>query len=98
MFGVYGSWIGFILASLCILATIYIACNPGGPFDIVGFFQEVLALPIVIFCYVLWKLWKRSSIIKVSKADLVSGRRELDLRGEREKEALEKATWGPIKR
>ena len=97
-FGVYGSWIGLILCCLCIIATIYTACNPGGNFDIAGFFQEILALPIVVFCYAFWKIWKRPSIIKVSEADLVSGRREMDLRQEKEREVLERQTWGPLKR
>jgi yeast amino acid transporter len=98
VFGVYGSWIGFILCCLCILATIYTACNPGGEFNVVVFFQETLALPIVIACYVGWKLGKRPSIIKASEADLVSGRREMDLKEERQKEELERQSWGRFKR
>ncbi len=98
VFGVVGSWIGFILCCMCILATIYVACSPGGKFDVKEFFQNILTLPIVIFCYVLWKVWKRPSIVKPSDADLISGRRELDLREERKKEELERQTWGPIKR
>jgi amino acid transporter len=86
------------MCCLCILATIYTACNPGGEFEIVGFFQEVLALPICIACYVFWKIWKKPSIIKASQADLVSGRREMDLKEEKEKELLEKASWGRAKR
>lgn len=96
--GVYGSWIGFILCVLCIIATLYTACSPGSDFNVVSFFQDTLALPIVIFCYVLWKIWKRPSIVKAVDADLISGRRELDLKAEREKEEIERATWGPIKR
>ena len=46
----------------------------------------------------LWKVWKRPSIVKLSEADLISGRRELNLREEREKEELERQTWGPFKR
>jgi yeast amino acid transporter len=98
IFGVYGSWIGFILCCLCIAATIYTACNPGGDFSVEGFFQETLALPIVVFCYVLWKVWKRPSIVKSVDADLVSGRREHDLKAEKDKENMDRATWGPIKR
>ena len=93
-----GSWIGFTLCCMCILATIYVACNPGGAFDVKEFFQNILTLPIVIFCYVLWKVWKRPDIVKLSEADLISGRRELDLREERKKDELERRTWGPIKR
>jgi amino acid transporter len=96
--GVYGSWIGFILCCLCIVATIYKATSPGGTFTVVGFFQEILALPIVVFCYVLWKLWKRDAIVKVGEADLVSGRREMDLHHEKQRDLNERATWGPIKR
>src|ERR1700737_5552052 len=70
VFGVYGSWIGFILCVLCILAQIYTSCSPGGKFGVAGFFQGILALPIVVFCYVVWKVWKRPSIVKVVEADL----------------------------
>lgn len=96
--GVYGSWIGFILSILCIIATIYTACSPGEEFSITGFFQEILALPLVIICYIVWKVWKRPSVIKVSEADLISGRRELDLKHEKDLEETRRATWGPIKR
>ena len=97
-FGVYGSWIGFILCCLCIIATIYTASNPGGAFDVVGFFQETLALPLVIVCYIVWKVIKRPGIVKVADADLISGRRELDLHEEKRKEQQERQSWGPIKR
>jgi len=85
------------MCCICIIATIYTACNPGGEFDIIGFFQEVLALPICITCYILWKIWKKPTIIKVSEADLVSGRRELNLKEVKEKELLERASWGRAK-
>jgi yeast amino acid transporter len=94
--GVTGSWIGFILCVLCIAATIY--CAVGSPFSFVGFMQEILALPIVIFCYVVWKVWKRPEYIRLSEADLISGRRELDLVAEKKKEELERQNWGTIKR
>src|SRR5271156_2462438 len=97
-FGVYGSWIGFILCCLCIIATIYTASNPGGAFDVVGFFQETLALPLVIVCYIVWKVIKRPGIVKVAEADLISGRRELDLHEEKRKEKQERQSWGAIKR
>jgi len=95
---VVGSWIGFILCVICIIATIYTASNPGGAFDVTGFFQETLALPLVIFCYILWKFWKQPPYVKSKDADLISGRRELDLHEIKEKERLERTTWGPIKR
>jgi len=94
--GVAGSWIGFILCLLCIAATVYVAV--GSPFDFVSFLQEVLALPIVVFCYILWKVWKKPAYIRLSEADLISGRRELDLEAERKKELAERQNWGPIKR
>lgn len=96
--GVYGSWIGFILCLLCIIATVYTACSPGEGFDVTSFFQQTLAIPIVIFCYVLWKIWKRPAFVKVGEADLISGRRELDLKAEKAREEIERASWGPIKR
>ena len=96
LLGVTGSWIGLILCVLCIMATIYTACGP--PFSFLGFLQNVLALPCVIVCYVGWKLWKKPPYIRLLQADLISGRREMDLKAEKEKEAADRATWGPIKR
>jgi len=95
--GLTGSWIGFIMCCICILATIYTACNPGGDFDVIGFFQEILALPICLTCYIFWKVWKKPSIIKAAEADLVSGRKELDLKEAKEIERRERATWGRAK-
>jgi yeast amino acid transporter len=94
--GITGSWIGFILCVLCIMATIY--CAVDTPFSFAGFLQETLALPMVIFCYVVWKVWKRPAYIRLSQADLISGRRELDLAAERKKEELERQNWGTFKR
>jgi len=96
--GVAGSWIGFLLALICIAATIYTAIGVGGEFHPVDFFQEILALPIVIFFYVLWKIWKRTAIVKASEADLVSGRREVNLQEEKAKEQAEMQNWSTIKR
>jgi yeast amino acid transporter len=96
LLGITGSWIGFILCILCIAATIYTACGP--PFEFLGFLEATLALPCVVVCYVGWKLWKRPAYIRLSEADLISGRREMDLTAEKEKELAERQTWGPIKR
>jgi len=93
--GVAGSWIGFILACLCIVATIYVAC---ADFTVVGFFQETLALPLVALCFIGWKIWKKTKIVSTAEADLVSGRRETDLHAEKEKERAERQNWGMFKR
>lgn len=83
---------------LCIISTIYTASGSGGEFSAIGFFQEILALPIVISFYLFWKILKRPGFIKASEADLVSGRREVNLREEKAKEQAEMQNWGTFKR
>jgi amino acid transporter len=92
--GVWGSWFGLILNALCIIAQFYIAVAPiGGKATAYDFFVQMLALPIIIVCYVGWKLWHRTRFVRAHEADLLSGRRELDLAGMRRQELEERATW-----
>jgi len=99
MLGIYGSWLGLILACCCIAASIYVAFPADmKDFSMVEFFQELLTIVIVTLCYVGWKFWKKTSVVKLAEADLVSGRRELDLHEEKLKEIEERKEWGPLKR
>lgn len=46
-----------------------------------AFFESYLAGPVVIFFYIVWKLWSRnwSWYVKAHEMDLDTGRRSLDL-------------------
>ncbi|KAL8708689.1 MAG: hypothetical protein Q9225_007565 [Loekoesia sp. 1 TL-2023] len=82
-FGVIGSWIGFFLACIALIATFYVSLFPiGSPPDAETFFENYLAGPVVIVLYLGWKIYTRGRgglFFKASKMDLMSGMRHLDL-------------------
>lgn len=78
-FGIIGSCFGLLLNILCLVAQFYIAVFPlCTPASVAGFFQSYLAAPVVIFFYIIWKVWKRPPFMRPSTIDLVTGRREID--------------------
>ncbi|KUJ13918.1 amino acid permease [Mollisia scopiformis] len=82
MFGVLGSWYGFILNVLCMIATFYVALFPiGGSPNAQDFFSYYLAAPLILALYLFWKLWSRHWAMYVPAADMdiTSGRRAIDL-------------------
>lgn len=98
-FGVWGSWAGLILNILCLIAQFYVALFPiGGEPNANSFFQAYLAFPIVIAFYLFWKVFKRTRWVRSSEVDLVSGRREINLKAILEKEREERSHWGPMKK
>jgi len=82
--GVYGSWLGFILNVLVLIAQFWTAVWPIGygsltPRDRAEtFFLAYLAFPVVIMCYIPYKIYFRTPFMRTSNMDLVTGRRELD--------------------
>jgi len=84
---------------LCLIAQFYIAVWPiGSEPSGKAFFEAYLAAPIILVLFLGWKIWWRTSWVKTMEIDLQSGRRDLNLRELREQEAIERATWGPMKR
>jgi amino acid transporter len=43
-----------------------------------GFFKSYLALPVVIFFWIIGYLWKRKAWLRTPQIDVDTGRRELD--------------------
>jgi len=82
-FGVWGSWIGLVLNILSLTASIYVGCAPlGGSFTVVGFFQQCLAIPVVIFFYLVWKVYSfivipqhRRMWVNIDRIDIYAGMR-----------------------
>jgi len=95
MFGVWGSWFGFVLNVLCLVATLYTSLYPvGGPdLDPMAFFENYLAAPLVIVFFLGHKLYSRTWSIGVnlSTLDVDEGRRELNLKDEMDAERAEYA-------
>ncbi|KAN0103177.1 amino acid permease [Hyaloscypha variabilis] len=82
--GVYGSWLGFLLNCLVLMAQFWTAAWPigYGTFTASGiaqnFFLAYLAAPVVILFYIPYKIYYRTPFMKTSNMDLQTGRRELD--------------------
>ncbi|KAK5210065.1 hypothetical protein LTR47_002952 [Exophiala xenobiotica] len=81
--GVYGSWVGFILAILCLIATFYISLFPIGGTPTGGaeaFFESYIAFPIIIGLFLFWKLWTNNWKfgVKTKDMDIDTGRRDFD--------------------
>jgi amino acid transporter len=57
------------------------------------FFEGYLAAPIVIAFYIGFKVWKKTSIVRLKDIDVVSGRREIDLDQILADERAVRATW-----
>ncbi|RDL29942.1 putative amino acid transport protein GAP1 [Venustampulla echinocandica] len=82
--GVIGSWVGFSLNVLVLISQFWTAAWPVGygemtKVEIVeNFFLAYLAAPVVILSYVGYKLYYRTSILRASEMDLVSGQRDID--------------------
>lgn len=80
LFGVWGSWLGFILIVLVLIAQFYVALYPIGSDtpSAEDFFESYLAAPVVILFYIGCYIYTRKSWIPLSKIDIDSGRREID--------------------
>lgn len=82
--GYWGSWLGFVMNILILIAQFWTAVWPVGyasetPSEIAqGFFEAYLAMPIVIFFYLAFKIIKRPKFKRIRDIDVTSGRREMD--------------------
>lgn len=90
--GVVGSWIGFIINILVLIAQFWIALFPVGESpDPAAFFQKYLAFPIVVVFYAFWKIYKKPPFVHTRNIDVDTGRREMDLDLLKQEVAEEKA-------
>ncbi|KAF8453939.1 amino acid permease-domain-containing protein [Terfezia claveryi] len=97
--GVIGSWLGFILNFLVLVAQFWTALWPIGKNpEAEVFFSLYLAVPVVLVFYIVYKLLFWTSIVRAKDMDLVTGRRELDIAELLADERAEKATWPVWKR
>ena len=95
--GVYGSYLGLGIIVVVLIAQFYVAISPigGGINSAEGFFQAYLALPVVMFFWVIGFAWKRKGWLKTSQIDVDSGRREIDWEAHRaEQERRRNASLG----
>ncbi|KAL9020460.1 MAG: hypothetical protein Q9185_002335 [Variospora sp. 1 TL-2023] len=101
--GVLGSWIGFIFNVLVLIAQFWTGFAPiqpqyGPPITgtlahVRNFFQAYLAAPVVLLCYIVYKLIYRTPIMRCKDMDLKTGLRDLNLVELLADEEFEKASW-----
>jgi amino acid transporter len=84
-FGVWGSWMCVLINVLSLIAQFYVALYPvGGPYlNANTFFQLYLAGPLLIFLYLVWKIYSwfavkadRPLFIRTRDIDIYTGMRE----------------------
>ncbi|KAF3906033.1 hypothetical protein ABW21_db0206175 [Orbilia brochopaga] len=97
--GLLGSWIGLVLNILVLCTQLWISIFPlGKKPSPVTFFSTYLCVPIVLLCFAGYKIWFRTSWVKLEDIDLGTGRRELDLAALLADEREERASWPAWKR
>jgi amino acid transporter len=90
--GLPGSIYGFVLNSLVLIAQFWTALFPiGTPPNASAFFQIYMTFPIIVVCYIAYKLWYRPKWVRIRNMDIDTGRREVDVDQLREEIKEEKA-------
>ena len=97
--GLIGSWIGFIFNCLVLIAQFWVGFAPIGYADMTpqeiayNFFSVYLAAPVVLVCYIGYKIVYKTKFVRTSEVDLVTGRRDLDIQHLIEQELAEQREW-----
>ena len=97
--GVLGSWVGLLLNVLVLIAQFWTGFAPVGyggmssSARVTVFFESYLAAPIVLVCYVGFKWWYRTPVMRALDMDLRTGRREIDVQAALEEEREERRGW-----
>lgn len=97
--GTTGSWVGLISFLLILVAQFWVAVDPVGSDglssrDIASnFFAAYLAAPVVLLFYAAYKIWYRTSFVRVKDIDLVTGRHESSSALYRDKMREDKTMW-----
>ncbi|KJR89146.1 general amino-acid permease GAP1 [Sporothrix schenckii 1099-18] len=97
--GTIGSWLGFLMNVLILLAQFWVGLWPinygqaSTSANVKNFFLEYLAVPIVLVMWLAHKLWYRTSYVRLSEMDIDTGRREFNLPLLVAQEQEEKLYW-----
>lgn len=97
--GVIGSWVGFTLNVLILVAQFWVGMWPINYGDdtvsenVQNFFLQYLAVPIVLTMYLGHKAYYRTSFVKLAEMDIDTGRREFDVKRLAQKEREERSYW-----
>ncbi|KAH8801401.1 amino acid permease/ SLC12A domain-containing protein, partial [Xylogone sp. PMI_703] len=102
--GLPGSWIGFILNLVILMAQFWTAAFPIGysgqspDSRARTFFVNCLAVSVVIACYIPYKIYFSTPIMHSKNIDLSTGRREVDTLALAEMNRAERAQWPVVKK
>lgn len=92
--GVWGSYYGVVLIFLVLVCQFWVALYPIGASTPTAedFFGSYLTLPVLIFFYVIHKVWKRDRtlFIRAKDIDIDTGRREMNIEALKEEIRAEK--------
>jgi len=97
--GLVGSYAGFILNCLVLVAQFWVGFAPVAYGDmtaserVYNFFSVYLAAPVVLAFYIPYKIYYRTPFIRAKDMDLHTGRRDLDIQYLIEEERAEQAAW-----
>lgn len=98
--GVIGSWIGFIIIVLVLIAQFWVAFAPVNYGEkstkelVESWFSAYLAFPVVILFYLFHKIKYRTPLyVRTKDIDLMTGRRDLDVQHLIALEKAEQAAW-----
>jgi len=97
--GLVGSYLGFILNILVLIAQFWTGFAPVGYAEMTAservenWFQVYLAAPLIIICYFGYKFTRKTSIKRIKDIDIVSGRREMNLKEILAEERAIQAKW-----
>lgn len=102
--GVAGSYIGFTLNLLVLIAQFWVGAFPIGwqdmepSFVAQNFFLKFTGVPIIFAFYICHKLFYRTRLVKIRDMDIDTGRRDFNLTILIAQEEEERATWPRWKR
>ncbi|CAG8983395.1 hypothetical protein HYALB_00000563 [Hymenoscyphus albidus] len=97
--GAYGSWGSFIALVFVLAAEFWTAIAPRGYQDFSAverlsyFFETFLALPVVLLCYIGYKLTYRTSWVRIQDIDLQTGRNAHEIDVVRQRWKDERSEW-----
>jgi amino acid transporter len=97
--GIIGSWIGLTFNCLVLIAQFWVGFAPIGYADMNSreicekFFSVYLAAPVVLICYIGYKIKYKTRFVASADVDLVTGRRDLDIQHLVEQELAEQRDW-----
>lgn len=97
--GLIGSWIGFILNILVLIAQFWVGFAPIGYGSmstsalIENFFEVYLAAPVILLFYIAYKIYYKTPFVRSHNMDLHTGIRELNLAELLAEERAERALW-----